>query len=138
MPMVQLVVLAVESRPCQCQCACVGPGYQSPGLMSRAERAGRAKKMNNSHCPALRRRRRCEAAPSGEAASWLHWKGRVWSIASARFSLYPASRVSGRGPAGLGKPKPLLDHAASLLAKDVTRLERQLGALPSIWNLALL
>jgi hypothetical protein len=44
---------------------------------------------------------RCEAAPLGEAASWLHWKGKVsgWSI--ARFRLYPASRVSGRGPAGL-------------------------------------
>jgi hypothetical protein len=74
--------------------------------MSRAERAGRAKKMNNSHCPALRRRRRGEAAPSGEAASWLHWKGKVWFI--ARFRLYPASSVPGRGPAGLGKPKLLL------------------------------
>ena len=74
--------------------------------MSRAERAGRAKKMNNSHCPALRLRRRGEAAPSGEAASWLHWNGKFWSI--ARFLLYPASRVSGRGPAGLGKPKLLL------------------------------
>ncbi len=78
--------------------------------MSRAERAGRAKNLmvmnlNNSHCPALRRRRRGEAAPWGEAASWLHWKGKVLSI--ARFLLYPASRVSksGRGPAGLGKPK---------------------------------
>jgi hypothetical protein len=29
-------------------------------------------------------------------------RGKVWSI--ARFRLYPASRVSGRGPAGLGKP----------------------------------
>jgi hypothetical protein len=33
--------------------------------------------MNISHCPALRRRRRCEVAPSGEAASWLRWKGKV-------------------------------------------------------------
>jgi hypothetical protein len=74
--------------------------------MRRAERAGRAKKMNNSHCPALRRRRRGEAAPSGEAASWLHWKGKVWF--NSRFRLYPASSVSGRGPAGLGKPKLLL------------------------------
>jgi hypothetical protein len=76
--------------------------------MSRAERAGREKKTNNSHCPALRRRRRGEAAPSGEAASCLHWKGKVRFI--ARYRLYPASRVSGRGPAGfkLGKPKLLL------------------------------
>jgi hypothetical protein len=76
--------------------------------MSRAERAGRAKKMNNSHCPALRRRRRGEAAPWGEAASWLHWKGKVLSIVC--FLLYPASCVSksGHGPAGLGKPKLLL------------------------------
>ncbi len=39
--------------------------------MSRAdsaELAGRAKKTNNSHCPALRRGCRGEAAPSGEAA----------------------------------------------------------------------
>jgi hypothetical protein len=54
--------------------------------MSRAERAGRAKKMNNAHdCPAPRRRRLGEAAPSGEAASWLHWKGKV--------SLYYAFRL---------------------------------------------
>ncbi len=33
--------------------------------------------MNNSHCPALRRRRRCEMAPSDKAASWLRWKGKV-------------------------------------------------------------
>ncbi len=66
-------------------------------------RAPRAKKTNNSHCPALRRRRRGEEAPSGEATSWLHWKGKVRFI--ARYRLYPASRVSGRGPAGLGKPK---------------------------------
>jgi hypothetical protein len=77
--------------------------------MSRAERAGRAKKMNNSHshCPALRLRRRREAAaPSCEAASWLHWKGKVWSIVC--FSLYSASRVSGRSLEGLGKHKLLL------------------------------
>jgi hypothetical protein len=74
--------------------------------MSRAELAWQAKKMNNSHCPALKQRNRCEAAPSGEAVSWLHWKGKVWPI--AHFRLYPASRVSGRGPAGLGKPKLLL------------------------------
>ncbi len=65
--------------------------------MSRADseraRAWRAKKMNNFHCPSLRRRRRGEAAQSGEAASWLHWKGKVWSV--ARFGLYPASSVSG-------------------------------------------
>ncbi len=77
--------------------------YQIQPEMSRAERAGRAKKMNKSHCPALRRCRRGEAAPSGrcEAAQWLHWKGKVWSI--ARFRLYPASS-SGRCPAGLGNP----------------------------------
>jgi hypothetical protein len=78
--------------------------------MSRAERTGRAKNMNNSHRPALRRRRRGEAAPSGEAASWLHWKGKVWSI--ARFLSYPASSISGRSPAGLGKPKLLLWHCS--------------------------
>jgi hypothetical protein len=74
--------------------------------MSRAERARQAKKMNNSHFPALRLRSRCKAAPLGEAASWLHWKGKVSFIAC--FLLYPASRVPGRGPAGLGKPKLLL------------------------------
>jgi hypothetical protein len=49
-------------------------------LMSRAERAGQAQKKNNSLCPALRRCCRGEAAPSGEAALWLHWKGKVWFI----------------------------------------------------------
>jgi hypothetical protein len=78
--------------------------------MSRAERAGRAKKKINSHCHALRRRRRGEAAPSGEAASWLHWKGKVCVLC---LSAYPASRVSGRGPAGLGKPKLLLVLSSS-------------------------
>jgi hypothetical protein len=71
--------------------------------------------MNNSRhdCPALRRRRRGEAAPSGKAAKWLHWKGKVWSI--ARFRLYPASRVSGRGPAGLARGKPKLFLGSSEL-----------------------
>jgi hypothetical protein len=68
--------------------------------MSRAERApgraGRAKKMNNSHWRALRRRHRGEAALSGEAASWLHWKGKVWFI--ARFRILPAASR----PGGLG------------------------------------
>ncbi len=51
-------------------------------------------KMNNSHYPALKRRLHCEAAPSGKAASLLHWKGKVWFIAC--FCLYPASCVPGR------------------------------------------
>jgi hypothetical protein len=63
-----------------------------PPEMSRAERAGRAKKMNNSHCPALRRRRRGEAAPSGEAASWLHWKGKVTVLRLSAYILSAASR----------------------------------------------
>ncbi len=50
----------------------------------------------------------------------LHWKGKVWSI--ARYRLYPASRVSGRGPAGLGKPKLLLRVVSQrLLASDAAR-----------------
>ncbi len=68
--------------------------------MSSAERAGRAENNNKSHCPALRQRRRCEAAPLGEAASWLHWKGKVRCILP--FCLYPASRVSGSSPAQAG------------------------------------
>ncbi len=47
--------------------------------MSRAEaaeQAGRAKTRNFSHCPALRQHRCGEAAPSGKAAQWLHWKVR--------------------------------------------------------------
>ncbi len=62
--------------------------------MSRAKRARQAKKMTNSHCPALRRRRRGEAAPSGEAASWLHWKGKVSVLCQPRL---------GTRPGGLGK-----------------------------------
>jgi hypothetical protein len=81
------------------------------------------KKMNNSHGPSLRWRRRGEAAPSGEAASWLHhdWKGKVCSIARFRVCLvYPASRFSGRGPAGLGKPKLLL----RLFLRRICKLEK--------------
>jgi hypothetical protein len=64
--------------------------------MSRAERAGRAKKTNDSHCPALRRRRRGEAAPSGEAASWLHWKGKVTVLRLSAYILPAASRDTAR------------------------------------------
>ncbi len=57
------------------------------------------KKMNNSHSPqaALRRRRRRsgEAAPSGEAASWLQWKGELVYCAFPLISCKPR-----RGPAG--------------------------------------
>jgi hypothetical protein len=90
--------------------------------MSRAERAGRAKKMNNSHCPVLRWRRRCKAAPSGRfwrSIIVATLKGKVWSI--ARFRLYPASRVSGLGPAGLGKPKLLLDLPAGIVNRCTGR-----------------
>ncbi len=79
--------------------------------MSRAERAGRAKKTNNSHCPALRRRRRGEAAPPrrggaiGRSSIVATLEGK--SLCIAPFGCYPASRVSGRGPAGLGKSKLL-------------------------------
>ncbi len=49
----------------------------------------------------------------------IHWKGKVWSIAS--FLLYPASHVSGRGPTGLPvwKSKLLLqDHRYILVYHD--------------------
>jgi hypothetical protein len=52
--------------------------------------------MNNSHYPALRRRRRCEAAPSGEAASWLHWKGKVSVLRLSAYILPAASRDTAR------------------------------------------
>jgi hypothetical protein len=52
----------------------------------------------NSHCRALSG----EAAPSCEAALWLHWKGEICVL---RLSAY---NLSGCGPAGLGKPKLLL------------------------------
>jgi hypothetical protein len=72
--------------------------------MSRAERAaGRAKKTNNSHCRALRRRCRGEAAPSGEAASRLNWKGKVTVL---RLSACQPPRLGTR-PGGLGKLQAL-------------------------------
>jgi hypothetical protein len=74
--------------------------------MSRAERAGRAKKMNNSHCPALMRRRRGEAAPSGEAASWLSDRdiGREKSLpVYYAFRLISCQPRLGTRPGGLGK-----------------------------------
>jgi hypothetical protein len=51
--------------------------------------------MNSSHCSALRRRRRGEAVPSGEAASWLHCKGKVWSIAASLDAAKPKLLLSG-------------------------------------------
>jgi hypothetical protein len=51
---------------------------------------------NNSHCPAPRRRRRGEAAPSGEAASWLHWKGKVTVLRLSAYILPAASRDTAR------------------------------------------
>ncbi len=50
------------------------------------------KKMNNSHCPALRRRCSGKAAPSGEAASWLHWKGKVTVLCLSAYILPAASQ----------------------------------------------
>ncbi len=71
--------------------------------MSRAERAasGRAKTMNNPHCPALRRRRRGEAASSGEAALWLHWKGK--SLVYCACPLISRQPRLGTRPGGLGE-----------------------------------
>jgi hypothetical protein len=64
------------------------------------------KKMNDSHCPALRRRRRCqpecEAAPSGEAASESWLIGREKSLYYA-FRLISCQPRLGTRPGGLGK-----------------------------------
>ncbi len=88
------------------------------------------KKMNNARCPAVRRRRRGEAAPSGEAASWLHCKGNEVR-SSARCRLYPVtSRVSGRAPTGLGKPK-LLRGVASRRRPGRARAGSGGGGVPS-------
>jgi hypothetical protein len=46
--------------------------------------------------PALRRRRHGEAAPSGEAASWLHWKGKVSVLRLSAYILPAASRDTAR------------------------------------------
>ncbi len=66
--------------------------------MSRAERAGRAKKLNNSHCPALRRRRRGEAAPSGRCSfvATLYCKGKVSVLRLSAYILPAASRDTAR------------------------------------------
>ena len=74
--------------------------------MSRAERAGRAKK--NEHfplsCPQAARPQRGGAIGRSSIVATLEGK----SLSITPFGLYPAGRVSGRGPAGLGKPKLLL------------------------------
>jgi hypothetical protein len=46
------------------------------------------------------RRGRGEAAPSGEAASWLHWKGKVCAL---RLSAYILPAASRRDAARLGE-----------------------------------
>ena len=70
--------------------------------MSRAEQAGRAKKTNNSHCRALRRRG--DAIGRSSIVATLEGK----SHCITPFGLYLASRGSGHGPAGLGNCKLLL------------------------------
>jgi hypothetical protein len=57
---------------------------------------------NNSHCRALRRR----GGAIGRSSIVATLEGK--SLCITPFGLYPASRISGRGPAGLGKPKLLL------------------------------
>jgi hypothetical protein len=69
--------------------------------MSRAERAGRAKKTNNSHCHALRRRGSAIGRSSTGIVAALPVEGK--SLCITPFGLYPASRVSGRGPAARGR-----------------------------------
>ncbi len=70
--------------------------------MSRAERAGRAKKNEQFplSCPQAARQRHWAKQRCG-------YIGRK-SLCITPFGLYPASSVSGRGPAGLGKPKLLM------------------------------
>ncbi len=74
--------------------------------MSRAERARRAKKNEQFplSCPQAAPPRRGGAIGRSSSVATLEGK----SLCITGFSLYPASRVSGRGPAGLGKPKLLL------------------------------
>ena len=74
--------------------------------MSRAERAGRAKKNEQFplSCPQAARPQRGGAIGRSSIVATLEGK----SLCITPFGLYPAGRVSGRGPAGLGKPKLLL------------------------------
>ena len=74
--------------------------------MSRAERAGRAKKNEQFplSCPQAARPQRGGAIGRSSIVAPLEGK----SLCITPFGLYPAGRVSGRGPAGLGKPKLLL------------------------------
>ncbi len=78
--------------------------------MSRAERARRAK--NNEQFPLS-----CpqpEAAPPRRGGARMIGRSSIMATLEGKshcitpFGLYPASRVSGRGPAGLGKTKLLL------------------------------
>jgi hypothetical protein len=74
--------------------------------MSRAEQAERAKTNEQFplSCPQAAPQRRGGAIGRSSIVATLEGK----SLCITGFSLYPASRVSGRGPAGLGKPKLLL------------------------------
>ncbi len=64
--------------------------------MSRAERAERAKKNEQFPLSCPQARRRGEAAPSGEAASWLHWKGKVCVLRKSAYIRPAASRDAAR------------------------------------------
>ncbi len=69
---------------------CAYSAYLLPE-MSRAELARRAKKTNNSHSRALRRRGGA-IERSSLAASWLHWKGKVCVLLLSAYILPAASR----------------------------------------------
>ncbi len=87
-----------------------------PEMMSRTERAGRAKKTNDSHCRAIRRRgiaiRRSSIVATLEGES----------LCITPFGLYPASRVSGRGPADLGKLEPNIRNPNEVYSRYIPRI----------------
>jgi hypothetical protein len=73
--------------------------------MSRAEQAGREKKMNNSLCPALG-----EPSLSGDAASWLHWKGKVTVLRLSAYHSISCMPRPGTRPGRLGEIQAVTTH----------------------------
>ncbi len=104
-----------ELQPCRAAAPVrtkgVAAGAPGPGA---APVPGRAKKRTIPISVLLRQRASGgrPGAPSGDAASWLHWKGKFWSITG--FSLQPAGQpaveVGGWSPSlsswGLGLVTP--------------------------------
>ncbi len=98
----------ILAGPAQAQQA-QGPGGCRRAEDGRSRRLGPAGDSDHRHWQCHGR-----SVASGKAAPWLHWRENLVCI--TRLSLYPASRVSGRGPARAASSESGLEPLFSVYA----------------------